>query len=46
MYLSVISPIYNEYENIPLLYEAVVKALAGIEEWELILVFAPITTSP
>lgn len=38
MYLSVISPIYNEYENIPLLYEAVVKALAGIEEWELILV--------
>ena len=38
MYLSVISPIYNEYENIPLLYNAVVKALAGIEDWELVLV--------
>lgn len=38
MYLSVIVPVYNEYENIPLLYDAVVKALEPIESWELILV--------
>lgn len=38
MYLSVVVPVYNEYENIPLLYDEVVKALKDIESWELILV--------
>ena len=39
MYLSVVVPVYNEYENIPLLCDAVRKALAGLEkDWELILV--------
>ena len=39
MYLSVVVPVYNEYENIPLLYDAVVDALAGLgKDWELILV--------
>ncbi len=38
MYLSVVVPVYNEYENIPLLYDEVVKALEDIESWELILV--------
>ncbi len=38
MYLSVVVPVYNEYENIPLLYDEVVKALADIDSWELILV--------
>ena len=38
MYLSVVVPVYNEYENIPLLYDEVVKALQDIDDWELILV--------
>ncbi len=38
MYLSVISPVYNEHDNIPLLYEAVSDALRNIEDWEFILV--------
>ena len=38
MYLSVVVPVYNEYENIPLLYDEVIKALKDIESWELILV--------
>lgn len=38
MYLSVVVPVYNEYENIPLLYNAVVDALKNIQDWELILV--------
>ena len=38
MYLSVVVPVYNEFENIPLLYDEVVKALSGIQDWELILV--------
>ena len=39
MYLSVVVPVYNEYENIPLLYDAVMDALGKMEkEWELILV--------
>lgn len=39
MYLSVVVPVYNEYENIPLLYDAVKKALEGLNrDWELILV--------
>lgn len=40
MYLSVVSPIYNEVENIPLLVEAVRKGLEPFNEkgWELVLV--------
>ena len=38
MYLSVVSPIFNERESIPLLYESVRKALGEIKDWELILV--------
>ena len=39
MYLSIVVPVYNEYENIPLLCDAVVSALAGLDkDWELILV--------
>lgn len=39
MYLSVVVPVYNEYENIPLLYDAVNKALEKLnKDWELILV--------
>ncbi len=38
MYLSVIVPVYNEYENIPLLYDEAVRALETISDWELILV--------
>ena len=38
MYLSVVVPVYNEYENIPLLYDEIVKALKDIDSWELILV--------
>lgn len=40
MYLSVVSPIFNEVENIPLLVEAVRKGLESFNEkgWELILV--------
>ena len=39
MYLSVVVPVYNEYENIPLLYDAVYKALENLnKDWELILV--------
>ena len=34
MYLSVVVPVYNEYENIPLLYDEVVKALEDINDWE------------
>ncbi len=39
MYLSVVVPVYNEYENIPLLYDAVYDALKDLnKDWELILV--------
>lgn len=39
MYLSVVVPVYNEYDNIPLLYDAVHKALENMDkDWELILV--------
>lgn len=38
MYLSVISPVYNEYENIPLIVAAMKEALKEIEDWEFILV--------
>jgi glycosyltransferase involved in cell wall biosynthesis len=38
-YLSLIVPVYNEEENLPLLYEAVEAALKPIKkDWELILV--------
>ena len=38
MYLSVVVPVYNEFENIPLLYDEVISALKDISDWELILV--------
>ena len=39
MYLSVISPVYNEHDNISLLYEEMIKALKDIgKDWEFILV--------
>ena len=39
MYLSVVVPVYNEYENIPLLYDAVYDALKDLnKDWELIIV--------
>ena len=39
MHLSIVVPIYNEEETIPLLYQAVVDALQPIQQpWELILV--------
>jgi len=39
MYLSVVVPVYNERDNLPLLYQAVVEALKPVEiTWELILV--------
>ncbi|HOW06489.1 MAG TPA: glycosyltransferase family 2 protein [Flexilinea sp.] len=39
MYLSVIAPVYNEHDNIPLLYEEMMKALKDFDkEWEFILV--------
>jgi glycosyltransferase involved in cell wall biosynthesis len=39
MMLSVIAPVYNENENLPLLYGALTKALASIPyAWEVILV--------
>jgi glycosyltransferase involved in cell wall biosynthesis len=37
--LSIISPVYNERENLPMLYEAIEKALNDVDyPWELILV--------
>jgi glycosyltransferase involved in cell wall biosynthesis len=37
--LSIVSPVYNEEENLPLLYEAVYQAIYPLEiTWELILV--------
>ena len=39
MELSIIVPVYNERENLPLLYEAVVKAVAPLQRtWELVMV--------
>lgn len=39
MKLSIVSPVYNEEENLPLLYEAVYQAINPLEiTWELILV--------
>ncbi len=39
MYLSVVIPVYNEEENLPLLYKAVMDALGGLSQpWEMVLV--------
>ena len=39
MMLSIVVPVYNEEENIALLYDAIVKAVKGVKmPWELILV--------
>ena len=39
MYLSVVSPVYNEHDNISLLYEEILLALKDLQkDWELILV--------
>jgi glycosyltransferase involved in cell wall biosynthesis len=39
MKLSIIVPVYNEQENLPLLYNATIKAMQGISSpWEMILV--------
>lgn len=39
MDLSIVVPVYNEVENIPLLYQAIVQAVGGLgRTWELILV--------
>jgi glycosyltransferase involved in cell wall biosynthesis len=38
-YLSVIVPIYNEQENLPLLYKAVIESVKQVDQpWELVLV--------
>jgi len=38
-YLSVIVPIYNEQENLPLLYKGVIESVKQVEQpWELVLV--------
>ena len=38
-YLSVIVPIYNEQENLPLLYRAVIESVKQVDQpWELVLV--------
>lgn len=39
MNLSIVVPVYNEEENLPLLYEAIRQAMAGFESpWEVVLV--------
>ena len=39
MYLSVVIPVYNEEENLPLLYQAVMDALKELRQpWEMVLV--------
>ncbi|MGD9091912.1 MAG: glycosyltransferase family 2 protein, partial [Anaerolineales bacterium] len=39
MYLSVIAPVYNEVENLPLLHEALHQALDNMDyPWEVVLV--------
>ncbi|HSM26093.1 MAG TPA: glycosyltransferase family 2 protein [Anaerolineaceae bacterium] len=39
MHLSIVVPVYNEEETIPLLYQAVMEAMESVSEpWELILV--------
>ncbi|MBE0687585.1 MAG: glycosyltransferase, partial [Anaerolineaceae bacterium] len=39
MHLSIIVPVYNEEENVPLLYQAVIDAMQPFQQpWELVLV--------
>ena len=39
MYLSIVIPIYNEVENIPLLYDAIIHSMVKIEQpWEMLLI--------
>ncbi len=39
MNLSIVIPVYNEEDNLPLLYEAIKKAMAGFDSpWEVVLV--------
>lgn len=39
MYLSIVIPVYNEEENLPLLHKAICEALAGFAQpWEVVLV--------
>lgn len=38
MYLSIVSPVYNEHDNIPLLYDSVTAAMKDVSSWEFILV--------
>jgi glycosyltransferase involved in cell wall biosynthesis len=39
MHLSIVVPVYNEEENVPLLYQAVLEAMQAVQKsWELILV--------
>ena len=39
MYLSIIVPVYNEQENLPLLYDALIKAVSPLNlSWEALLV--------
>ncbi|HML39537.1 MAG TPA: glycosyltransferase family 2 protein [Bellilinea sp.] len=39
MELSIVIPVYNEYENLPLLYEALIDSLKEVQQsWEAILV--------
>ena len=38
MYLSIVSPVYNEHDNIPLLYQEVSAVMKDFSEWEFILV--------
>ena len=38
MYLSIVSPVYNEHDNIQLLYQEVSAVMKDFSEWEFILV--------
>ena len=39
MHLSIVVPVYNEEENVPLLHQTVIDAMLGVQQpWELILV--------
>jgi glycosyltransferase involved in cell wall biosynthesis len=39
MYLSIVVPVYNEEQNVHLVYEAIVKAVSPLKkEWELLMV--------
>ena len=39
MNLSIVVPVYNEEDNLPLLYQAIKNAMSGVENaWEVVLV--------